>query len=296
MPDVSVNRFGAAKGLIMSDVTQTNVNLSSLLSWISQNNNIDLRDFKAATNVVLGTLPNKIRGIDISGLPSLTSLSITSSDSNSRPYLRIRDCISLSSFGSGSAGYFRSVDASGCTSLTTLTAVIKWQAGDPYPIAFAGCNALTNLDFYGGVGASDFGAITMDFSALPALRYINSRTATGLVGFIAPPCSSNAYFSFYNCTSLLTADLSLATDLTNVSFQQCSALTTITISPSITAITLDAALCYLSEACVNDLVAKGVASGLSSQTLHIGGGNNHALTGQGITDKATLQGRGWTVN
>jgi hypothetical protein len=53
----------------------------------------------------------------------------------------------------------------------------------------------------------------------------------------------------------------------------------------------------LTAAAVNALLAAFVAAGRSAGTrvLNLGGTGNAAPTGQGITDKATLQSRGWTV-
>lgn len=53
----------------------------------------------------------------------------------------------------------------------------------------------------------------------------------------------------------------------------------------------------LTAAAVNAILAAFVAAGRSTGTrvLNLGGTGNAAPTGQGITDKATLQSRGWTV-
>jgi hypothetical protein len=53
----------------------------------------------------------------------------------------------------------------------------------------------------------------------------------------------------------------------------------------------------LTAAAVNATLAAFVAAGrtTSTRTLNLGGTGNAAPTGQGITDKATLQSRGWTV-
>ena len=56
----------------------------------------------------------------------------------------------------------------------------------------------------------------------------------------------------------------------------------------------------LTAAAVNAILAAFVAAGrvknsTNTCTLNLGGTGNAAPTGQGITDKATLQGRGWTV-
>lgn len=53
----------------------------------------------------------------------------------------------------------------------------------------------------------------------------------------------------------------------------------------------------LSAATVNHILARAVASAsFTSGTIILSGGTNAAPTGQGITDKAILQGRGVTVN
>lgn len=54
--------------------------------------------------------------------------------------------------------------------------------------------------------------------------------------------------------------------------------------------------CALNAASVNGLLARGVASTITGATFELAGGTNAAPTGQGITDKATLQGQGNTVN
>ncbi len=51
----------------------------------------------------------------------------------------------------------------------------------------------------------------------------------------------------------------------------------------------------VSAAVVNAILADCVAAGNSGGTLQISGANNAAPTGQGITDKATLVSRSWTV-
>jgi hypothetical protein len=53
----------------------------------------------------------------------------------------------------------------------------------------------------------------------------------------------------------------------------------------------------LTAAAVNAILAAFVAAGRTTgtRTLNLGGTGNAAPTGQGITDKATLEARGWTV-
>lgn len=58
----------------------------------------------------------------------------------------------------------------------------------------------------------------------------------------------------------------------------------------------NAAACSLTAVAVNAILAAFVAAGRTGAgTINIGTGANAAPTGQGITDKATLVSRGWTV-
>jgi len=51
----------------------------------------------------------------------------------------------------------------------------------------------------------------------------------------------------------------------------------------------------LTESAVNTILSKFVSAGASNGTLNLGGTGNASPTGQGLTDKATLQSRGWNV-
>lgn len=52
----------------------------------------------------------------------------------------------------------------------------------------------------------------------------------------------------------------------------------------------------LDAASINQILARGVASGVTTCDFELAGGTNAAPSGQGIVDKATLQGLGNTVN
>ncbi|MDB6108314.1 MAG: hypothetical protein JWR69_64 [Pedosphaera sp.] len=52
----------------------------------------------------------------------------------------------------------------------------------------------------------------------------------------------------------------------------------------------------LTAASVNQILARGVASGLTSATISLNGGTNAAPTGQGLADKAALMAAGCTVS
>ena len=59
--------------------------------------------------------------------------------------------------------------------------------------------------------------------------------------------------------------------------------------------TFSASTNQLPAAAINAILADFVAAGRSGGTLTLGGAGNAAPTGQGLTDKATLSGAGWTV-
>lgn len=60
--------------------------------------------------------------------------------------------------------------------------------------------------------------------------------------------------------------------------------------------TIDFQACALNVASVNQILARGVAAGVTIDDFELAGGTNAAPAGQGIVDKATLIGLGNTVN
>ena len=79
-------------------------------------------------------------------------------------------------------------------------------------------------------------------------------------------------------------------------FQDCSSLTTITISGLTSLVAgFRAAGCALSGATVNAILARLVSMptyGNAGQDVDLSGGTSAAPSGQGLVDKATLIGRG----
>lgn len=59
---------------------------------------------------------------------------------------------------------------------------------------------------------------------------------------------------------------------------------------------IDFTNCALNVASINQILSRGVASGVTTCTFNLAGGTNAAPAGQGIVDKATLIGAGNTVN
>jgi hypothetical protein len=133
-------------------------------------------------------------------------------------------------------------------------------------------------------------------------------------------------FDLHNCTALTTLSLpSLVSVVDTLRFDGCTALTSVSC-PSLTTISniglnpfgsancplltstnfpvlicldgliYDLSGCTLNAASVNQLLARGVASGTTSADYELNTPGNAAPTGQGIVDKATLITAGNTVN
>jgi hypothetical protein len=136
----------------------------------------------------------------------------------------------------------------------------------------------TVLEIYMGSGAT---ATTITLPTLTIASLIVSG-ASNLVTFSLPVFAEAvntgmAHFSVYNC----------------------SALTTINI-PALTKVSSNTWLSFngnaLSQATVDNLLAKFVATGATNNSLSLDGGTNATPSSAGLADKAILVSRGWTVN
>jgi len=102
------------------------------------------------------------------------------------------------------------------------------------------------------------------------------------------------------CTSLPSISLpSLVTIAEVIDFQSCSSLVSVSFPLFLptNSKAVNFANCALSSASVNHILARCVANaGYVSGVVNVQGGTSAAPTGQGVADKATLIGRGVTVN
>lgn len=162
-------------------------------------------------------------------------------------------------------------------SMPNLTAV-----SGTFDLSF--CSNLTsiNIGSLSTVGG-DFNINECAFSTL-TLSSVTSigQTFTGdtqvnLTSLSMPNLTSIGFsFLFNSCTNLVTVSMP------NVIYTDGN--------------TIDLDADALSAASVNEILARGVASGLTSEFIDLSGGTNAAPSGQGIVDKATLIGNGCTVN
>jgi hypothetical protein len=134
-------------------------------------------------------------------------------------------------------------------------------------------------------------AKTITFWGVPTHLRVsdNSMTAldvTGLTSLVTLECHQS---------QLATLDASGIPSL-QVLYGFTNPLTTVDISGSTGLLSVNFHNTQLSESTVNGILAALVAGGLSNGTVHLDAGTSSAPSGQGATDKTTLQGRGWTVN
>ena len=136
-----------------------------------------------------------------------------------------------------------------------------------------------------------------DLSSNTALTYFYCYT-NQLTGSI-PSLSSNGGMDQFRCDSnQLTGsipDLSSNTALTQIhcQYNQLTGFAGGTVSATL--LNFQAQYNLLTEAAVDSILAAFVAAGASNGTLNLGGTGNATPSATGLTDKATLQGRGWTV-
>lgn len=159
----------------------------------------------------------------------------------------------------------------------------------------AGNTSLTSMDVSGNQITGPIPPLTTNTS-LTAFR-VNSNQLTGSI----PSLTNNTSLTIVNFgnNQLTGAVPSLATNNSlaniNVSSNQLSSWVGGTVSINLGAFTANNNL--FPAATVNALLAAFVAANRTTgtRTLNLGGTGNAAPTGQGLTDKATLQSRGWTV-
>lgn len=136
-----------------------------------------------------------------------------------------------------------------------------------------------------------------DFTGLSSLTYFECEN-NQLTGSI-PDLSDTDMYEFNCSDNLLSGNIPDISTNVNLSVFNCSNNSAINGWTG-TAVSYNlqqflASGCSLPTSTVNALLAALVAAGNNNGGLNIAGGTNAAPTGQGITDKATLQSRGWTV-
>lgn len=158
---------------------------------------------------------------------------------------------------------------------------------------FSGNSALTAIRLYTNKLTGPIPTFTVN----PALQYYNC-TGNQLSGNIPSLNSNPALQSFFCNNNILTGSIptlsmNIALQQVNFGTNQLTGYAGGGVSATLT--NFIASTNQLPVAAINALLADFVAAGASNGTLSIGGVGNAAPTGQGLTDKTTLQSRGWTV-
>lgn len=171
---------------------------------------------------------------------------------------------------------------------------------------------LTDVVFFGIGGGVDFqqqtGLINLsapDLIILDNSDYIRANDNLALSSISLPvltTITNSSFIEVFNNPALASFSLPALTTVDS------GALLQIYDNPALTSVSLgsvifgDGTIVFssgnaLTDVSVNHILARGVASALYvSGTVDLSGGTSSAPTGQGIADKATLIGRGVTVN
>jgi hypothetical protein len=218
--------------------------------------------------------------------------------------------------------------------LSNLTSIGLTSSGASFGLTFK-VTSLVNMSLpkLSSVAAAtsifcNFGPVNFSAPLLIATDGdIDFDNNTLLASLSLPAYQTNGeLFDLHNCTALTTLSLpSLVSVVDTLRFDGCTALTSVSC-PSLTTISniglnpfgsancplltstnfpvlicldgliYDLSGCTLNAASVNQLLARGVASGTTSADYELNTPGNAAPTGQGIVDKATLITAGNTVN
>ena len=149
----------------------------------------------------------------------------------------------------------------------------------------------------------------VQISNCPELILISVTAVTDIESFVVLNCDKLPSMTFpalvnltqglaiQSCDLFASVNLGTATYDQVVNFDSNPLLTTVatTAFTLVNATNVSFINCALSAESVNHILARCVASGLTTSTINLSGGTSAAPSGQGILDKATLIGNGCTV-
>lgn len=196
------------------------------------------------------------------------------------------------------------------TLITSFSAPVLQTIGGNW--TSSGCTGCTSISMPNLSGVS----AQMDFASCTAMTSVNLNSllnisgpliftsCTALVNLSLPTLNTMEEIGFESCTLLQSVSApnlvnAAPINIFSIDGQNCPALTTISM-PNIFFVvdgfTYQVSGCALNAASINQILARGVASGVTSYDFELAGGTNAAPSGQGVIDKATLIGLGNTVN
>ena len=197
------------------------------------------------------------------------------------------------------------------------SSTVKTTAQDIANLAGGGGSSTLDVVTVGTLGTS---SLTFNYTSVvtispasgtqsaPVLSYpsiaINGGMGfTGTVSSISFPTLATTTISIGNIPTLTTVDLPVLTKVVYsmqgiLNFSYCPSLTTINI-PSLVSMPDNSYLQFqenaLSQATVDNVLVRMVATGALNGNIQLGGGTSSAPSAIGLAAKATLEGRGWSV-
>jgi len=253
-------------------------NLGSTLTWkatggVTETIIADDPTFNLSTNV--GTV-----NFEVYDVSDVTVFKVTSLSPNLEiASIDVSDATELLDLHTGFNTSITSLDVTNNTLLTTL----RCNGNSITTLDLTNNTALTILGCYGT------NLTSIDLSNNVLLNNVRVDNTSSLTSVNLTNCSSIDYFGCES-TSISTLDLTDCTSLTYLRAED-TLLTTLDISNNTL---IDTLVCFgnnFSSTVTNSILASLVSHGLSNGILSYR--NNE--TGQGVTDRATLVTRGWSI-
>jgi hypothetical protein len=280
-------------GTVISGNIPSATNINHTFGITTQGISILARNGASITQINCGTSSPRLGGtVDISAFPNLQQFRCSSNDITALSgYTGNPNLISI---------IFNTNQVTGSIpNLSSLTNLQNFQCHTnqltgPIP----NLSTLTNLSTFQCMINQLTGSIP-SLSALTNLVnfYCNTNQLTGPI----PSLSASTNLVNFHCyTNQLTGPIPSLSTLINLQEFRCNSNQFTGFNGGSVSNTLgyfDARVNQLTSAAVNAILAAFVAANKTTGTkvLLLGGTGNGAPTGQGITDKATLISRGWTV-
>lgn len=289
-------------------------------------------DFGGCTGMTSFSFPalQTAFGLDFNGCTNCTSISLPVLNGQAGDFIgdNLNSLVSFSLPQVTFVGTFSMITTGGPGSIS-LPLVSQAEV-----ISIEGSNLTSlNLNSLGTVQTGNLNIVLTGLASisLPALTNVagdfNAQQNASLTSLSVPSLSTvGGAVSFYLCPALTALDLSALTSLGGgIDGHGDSSLTSITVTggvtingdwlmngcPSLTTVSVtnlvfadggfncDFSTCALTHTSIEDIVRRGVISGLTQETFDFTGGTNahlSALSAQGQADVATLIGNGCVVN
>lgn len=270
---------------IAHSFTSPNVAAISLPFVVQSSGNFNATGLALLTSVSLPKLHSSLGNINISANPNLTSISLPVLSTVGLSLLlganNLTGALSLPALVSTSSD----VQAQSNPLMTSFSAPLLTSVGGNFTVASSGITTIS-VNSLATIG------LTLQLQACAALTSISFPALTSVTGDT----------TFENCTALTSASFpvlvtAIANNIYDMRGDGCTILSSLSVPQVVwNNDTIEFSTDALNAASINQILARGVASGVTVCTFNLAGGTNAAPSGQGIADKATLIGLGNAVN